>query len=109
MESGKVGRFGDAFSNPGNQFRVEGYLVKSEDIIYEPLNDPSLTKFTMRDQDGVIKEVHLKKSKPQGFEQSESLVLIGKAEGDVFHAADMQMKCPSKYNEEKHKLHEASI
>jgi cytochrome c-type biogenesis protein CcmE len=51
----------------------------------------------------------LKKSKPQGFEMSESLVIIGHAEGDIFVAEEMLMKCPSKYNEENHIIQEAGI
>jgi hypothetical protein len=48
---------------------------------------------------GVIKQVVLHKSKPQDFEKSEQIVLIGKMQGDNFHANDILMKCPSKYND----------
>jgi len=109
MDSGKQGTFAQAFSEPGSQYRIAGQLDKSEAVVYDPLTNPGLTKFSMVDQDGIKRKVHLKKSKPQGFEQSESIVLMGAAQGDIFHAADMQMKCPSKYNEEQHKLKEASL
>ena len=39
--------------------------------------------------------------KPQDFERSEQIVLIGKVQGDEFHASDILMKCPSKYNDGK--------
>jgi cytochrome c-type biogenesis protein CcmE len=37
-------------------------------------------------------------AKPQDFERSEKLVLIGKMENDTFYASKILMKCPSKYN-----------
>jgi len=45
------------------------------------------------------KKVVLHKSKPQDFERSEQIVLIGSAQGDEFHANDILMKCPSKYQD----------
>jgi cytochrome c-type biogenesis protein CcmE len=54
----------------------------------------------MLDDKGVRKEVKLLKAKPQDFERSESVVLIGKVENDTFHAKEILMKCPSKYNEQ---------
>ena len=50
---------------------------------------------------GIAKPVVLHKSKPQDFEKSEQIVLIGKIKDDVFHANDILMKCPSKYNDQK--------
>ena len=58
------------------------------------------TQFTMIDGRGEKRTVMLNKSKPQDFERSESVVIIGKATGDNFHASEMLMKCPSKYKEE---------
>jgi cytochrome c-type biogenesis protein CcmE len=39
-------------------------------------------------------------TKPQDFEKSEQIVVIGKVVGNEFHVAkgDLLMKCPSKYN-----------
>ncbi|HLR33686.1 MAG TPA: cytochrome c maturation protein CcmE [Fodinibius sp.] len=55
--------------------------------------------FYMKDEDGNVRRVIYPKSKPNNFEQATQLVVIGKAEGDIFYAEDMLMKCPSKYNE----------
>ena len=56
---------------------------------------------SMQDLEGRTCTVHLNKAKPQDFERSERLVLIGKANAQgEFEARDMLMKCPSKYNEE---------
>jgi cytochrome c-type biogenesis protein CcmE len=107
--SGKMSDFSEAFENPEREYRVKGVLDRSAEIIYEPTENTSLTVFSMKDDGGQVRRVHLQESKPQGFEQSESIVVIGKAEGDVFIAKDMQMKCPSKYNEDKHMVDQAGI
>jgi cytochrome c-type biogenesis protein CcmE len=90
-----------ALADPSREYHVVGVLDRSADIIYEPTLNANLTTFTMEDLEGRKCVVHLNKAKPQDFERSERLVLIGKAGGDgTFHARDMLMKCPSKYNEE---------
>ncbi len=90
-----------ALSNPGKEYHVVGTLDRSQEIVYEPSMNASLTSFSMRDLQGRTCRVHLAKAKPQDLERSERLVLIGEANanGD-FEARDMLMKCPSKYNEE---------
>jgi cytochrome c-type biogenesis protein CcmE len=90
-----------ALGDPGTEYHVVGVLDRSADIIYEPSLNASLTTFTMKDLNGRSCRVHLAKAKPQDFERSERLVLIGSAtENGEFQARDMLMKCPSKYNEE---------
>lgn len=90
-----------AMANPGKEYHVVGVLDRTQDIVYEPSLNASLTTFTLQDLEGRTCKVHLAKAKPQDFERSERLVLIGEATEDgVFHARDMLMKCPSKYNEE---------
>jgi cytochrome c-type biogenesis protein CcmE len=90
-----------AMKHPGKEYHVVGTLDRSQEIVYEPSLNASLTTFTMRDLNGRTCTVHLAKAKPQDFERSERLVLIGEAnENGEFEARDMLMKCPSKYNEE---------
>ena len=90
-----------AMANPGKEYHVVGVLDRTQDIVYEPSQNASLTTFTLQDLEGRTCKVYLAKAKPQDFERSERLVLIGEATEDgVFHARDMLMKCPSKYNEE---------
>lgn len=108
MDSSEFAGFEEAFNNPGKEYRVSGFLDKTEAIVYEPTLNPGMTKFSMTDKKGQSTQVVLQKSKPTGLENSESIVLIGKAEGQVFVAKDMQMKCPSKYNQEKHLIEQAS-
>ncbi len=92
--------FEQAFENQGKEYHIVGTLDRTADIIYNPEINANLTQFTMIDNTGERRKVMLNKSKPQDFERSESVVLIGKANGDEFHASEMLMKCPSKYKEE---------
>jgi cytochrome c-type biogenesis protein CcmE len=90
-----------ALADPGKEYHVVGVLDRSAEIVYEPSLNASLTTFTMKDLTGKTCRVHLAKAKPQDFERSERLVLIGEANANgEFEARDMLMKCPSKYNEE---------
>ena len=90
-----------AMKHPGKEYHVVGVLDRSQEIIYEPSLNASLTTFTMKDLEGRTCKVRLAKAKPQDLERSERVVLIGKANANgEFEARDMLMKCPSKYNEE---------
>jgi cytochrome c-type biogenesis protein CcmE len=91
--------FTEALAQPGREFHVVGKLDKSRPQVYDPRYNPDEFLFSMVDNKGVTKQVVLHKSKPQDFEKSEQIVLIGKMHGENFHANDILMKCPSKYNE----------
>jgi cytochrome c-type biogenesis protein CcmE len=96
--------FSEALANPGKEYHVVGKLDKSRPLVYEPRINPDEFVFSMIDNKGVAKQVVLHKSKPQDFEKSEQIVLIGKMDGDNFHANDILMKCPSKYNDGKQQI-----
>ncbi|MCC7301937.1 MAG: cytochrome c maturation protein CcmE [Bacteroidia bacterium] len=97
-DAGTYDVFNTAFENPGDEYHVIGTWSSDKELIYEPARDPNLTVFYMRDTAGVEKKIFLHKEKPTDFERSDKLVIIGKAEGDAFHAKEILMKCPSKYN-----------
>lgn len=90
--------FSEALSNPDKEYHVVGKLDKTQPQIYDPKVNPDEFLFSMIDNKGISKQVVLHKSRPQDFEKSEQIVLIGKMNGDNFHANDILMKCPSKYN-----------
>lgn len=91
----------EAFEQPGREFHVVGTLDRSQPIVYEPSVNASLTRFAMVDLNGRKCNVNLAMAKPTDLERSERLVLIGEADASgEFHAKDMLLKCPSKYNEE---------
>ncbi|MDO8999926.1 MAG: cytochrome c maturation protein CcmE [Bacteroidota bacterium] len=93
--------FTEAISNPEKEYHVVGKLDKTQPQIYDPKLNADQFMFTLIDNKGVSKQVVLHKSKPQDFEKSEQIVLIGKIQGNEFHANDILMKCPSKYNDGK--------
>jgi len=93
--------FSAAIENPGKEFHVIGKLVKDKPIVYDTKVDANLFTFYMTDQKGAEKLVTYKGAKPQDFEKSEQVVVIGKMENGNFLASSLLLKCPSKYNDEK--------
>ena len=91
--------FSMANANPGTEYHVVGELDKTFDAVYDPANNPDEFRFSMIDRNGMAQSVVLHKAKPQDFERAEQIVLIGKTEGEEFHAKEILMKCPSKYND----------
>jgi len=93
--------FAAAVDNPGKEFHVIGKLVKDKPIVYDTKVDANIFTFYMTDQKGSEKMVTYQGAKPQDFEKSEQVVVIGKMENGEFLASSLLLKCPSKYNEEK--------
>ena len=85
---------------------VVGKLTKDAagnilDMSYQPQIDPNYFSFTLIDNKGIVQKVVYKNTKPQDFDKSEQVVVIGKMNNGVFSAEKILMKCPSKYNEGK--------
>jgi cytochrome c-type biogenesis protein CcmE len=109
-DSSSYADFDEAYSNPGEEFHVVGKLSEDKEMIYDPLVNPDLFTFWMTDVNGDEHKVVLHKSKPQDFERSEQIVLIGSVQKGDFHANEILMKCPSKYTDgEVQAKQEASI
>jgi len=68
---------------------------------YQPEVDPNLFQFTLKDQKGLVQQVVYYNPKPQDFDRSEKVVVIGKSESGVFVADKILMKCPSKYQNQE--------
>lgn len=98
-DSSTYATFTEAFSQPEEKFHVVGKLSREKEMNYNPEKDANIFTFYMHDNNGIEKKVVLHKSKPQDFERSEQIVIIGKAIGDEFHANEILMKCPSKYTD----------
>jgi len=92
--------FSTAIANEGKTYHVVGTLNKEKDFIFNPEQNANLFGFYLVDNEGKEMKVLFNDSKPQDFEKSEQIVVIGKVKGDEFHVAkgDLLMKCPSKYN-----------
>jgi cytochrome c-type biogenesis protein CcmE len=99
--------FSEAAAKGDKQVKVVGIFDKTQSVEYDANLDADLTKFYVIDSEGKTCYVHLrdKQGKPMGLEMSENVTLEGKMGDDgVFYASHMLMKCPSKYNDQKHSL-----
>ncbi len=56
--------------------------------------------FKIKDENGDVVEVVYDGAKPGNFDQASHVVCVGKYEKDHFHAKNLLVKCPSKYQEE---------
>jgi len=97
-DSSTYASFAIAENHPKKEFHVVGKLNKEKPQDYHPEVNANLFAFYMTDNEGAERKVFLNKTKPQDFERSEQIVIIGKMAGDEFHASDVLMKCPSKYS-----------
>lgn len=105
-----VGTYGDAstFRNfeeagetPDKEVYVKATLLKDKDVVYDAVKDPEKFTFYASDAAGNERKVICMQQKPFDFERSEEIVIIGKVHGDSeFHASSIQVKCPSKYENE---------
>jgi cytochrome c-type biogenesis protein CcmE len=85
---------------------VVGTLLKDangnvEGLIYNPSIDPNHFDFPLKDLKGFTVTVLYLQPKPQDFEKSEQVVVVGKMKGNVFVADKILMKCPSKYEDKE--------
>lgn len=100
--------FGTASEKMGNKFRVAAVLDTTVNgVEYNPLENSNKLVFYAKDQNGAISKVFYYKGKPEGFERSEQLMMVGKMTEQGFICEEMQLKCPSKYEETNHTFAES--
>ena len=97
-ESSTYAPFSTAVSNKGKTYHVVGKLNLEKDFIYDPELNANVFGFYLVDNEGLEMKVLYNGSKPQDFEKSEQVVVVGKYNGSDFIASEVLMKCPSKYN-----------
>jgi len=78
-----------------------GQIVGME---YRPQVDPNYFAFVMIDKNNEEHQVIFPNPKPQDFDRSEQIVVVGNVQGDRFVAEKILMKCPSKYQETEVKV-----
>lgn len=88
--------FAEAAQRSGT-VQVSGYLI--DDNIHYDLGSRQL-QFKLEDEEGTRVPVTYAGVKPDNMEHAESVVVIGKFDGDVFVAERLLVKCPSKYEED---------
>jgi cytochrome c-type biogenesis protein CcmE len=94
--------FKEADEHPARTFHIVGKLDKNKPFLYDAHLNTNLFTFYLVDREGTEHKVMLEKPKPDDFEHSEQIVVIGNAKGNnEFDAKDVLMKCPSKYQDGK--------
>ena len=93
--------FGEAAKTPGKELHIIGTLNRNKPVEYDAQKNANRFSFYMFDEKGLEKRVVYNKPKPQDFEKSEKVVIIGSMKGDEFVATSLLLKCPSKYNSDK--------
>ncbi len=89
--------FSDARMYPGREFHIIGALNRDLPVTEKVEGNTLILSFYLTDRDGEEEEVKYFGAKPQDFEQSDEVVLIGRYELDQFIASSLLLKCPSKY------------
>ncbi len=92
--------FTTAMDNSDEEYHIVGRLNKSKPQNYDPIKDANLFEFYMVDDKGLESKVIYKGTKPDGFDQTEKIVVAGSYDKDHFQASQILMKCPSKYVDE---------
>ena len=98
--SSSYGTFRDA-QNTGGDLHVIGHIDKQKDMVYDAAKDANYFSFYMRDTIGNECKVVYTNTKPEDFDKSDKIVLVGHMSKNVFHASTILMKCPSKYTNDK--------
>lgn len=75
---------------------------------YDPIADANRFEFMLVDTNKVVKKVVYLSPKPQDFDKSEQVVVIGRMQKDYFECNKILMKCPSKYTNEAPDFKEAT-
>jgi cytochrome c-type biogenesis protein CcmE len=89
-----------------DKVHVVGKLKKASDgsivgMYYNPVINPNRFEFILVDNNNEEHPVIYQNAKPQDFDKSEQVVVVGSVNGEVFLADEILMKCPSKYEEKE--------
>lgn len=100
-DSSTYSNFSEASATPGKEFHIIGRLDKNKSIDYDATKNVNRFSFYLIDDKGLEKKVMYNNPKPQDFEKSEKVVVIGSMKKNEFLATSLLLKCPSKYNANK--------
>ncbi|MEI7499975.1 MAG: cytochrome c maturation protein CcmE [Bacteroidota bacterium] len=100
-DSSTYSDFAEAALKPGKELHIIGKLNRAKPMVYDAQKNANQFSFYMVDEKGIEKMVIYNNAKPQDFEKSEKVVIIGSMKGDQFFATSLLLKCPSKYNDKK--------
>jgi cytochrome c-type biogenesis protein CcmE len=100
-DSSTYSNFTESAVTPGKESHIIGRLDKTKPVEYDATKNVNRFSFYLIDDKGIEKKVIYNNPKPQDFEKSEKVVIIGSIKGDDFIATSLLLKCPSKYNANK--------
>jgi len=100
-DSSTYSDFAEAARKPGKDLHIIGKLDRTKPIEYNAEKNANEFSFYLIDEKGLEKQVIYKNAKPQDFEKSEKVVIIGTMQDGRFVAKSLLLKCPSKYNDKK--------
>jgi len=100
-DSSTYSNFAEAARKPGKEFHIIGKLDRSKPLEYDAIKNANQFSFYIVDEQGLERKVIYNNAKPQDFEKSEKVVIIGSMKGEDFVAKSLLLKCPSKYNDQK--------
>jgi cytochrome c-type biogenesis protein CcmE len=81
-------------SRSGKKVQVAGGLVENSTKYLDASEE---LRFDMVDEDGNTMTIHYNGVKPGNFEEAVQIVAVGSFSEGVFHAEQLLVKCPSKY------------
>ena len=91
----------------GKDVHIVAKIDRTKPIEYDQIKDPNYFSFTATDSLGGSVKVVYKDRKPDNFEHSQTLVMNGKMNGDVFECKSILTKCPSKYTDDPNRIQES--
>jgi cytochrome c-type biogenesis protein CcmE len=80
--------------NSGGKVQIAGGLVEDSSRWVEQTQE---LVFRIHDSEGRVLPVHYKGTKPANFEEATEIVAVGSWQDGAFHAEQLLVKCPSKY------------
>jgi cytochrome c-type biogenesis protein CcmE len=98
--AGTYSSFAEARQHPGREVHIIGELIREQPIEEALVEQTLVLRFFMRDSHGEESQVIYFGAKPQDFEKSDQVVLIGRYQEEGFIVSSLLLKCPSKYNPE---------
>lgn len=101
MNSSTYADFNEATAHAGREYHVIGTLSPDRPMHYDAKTNANAFSFYMLDNAGNEMLVKYTDTKPQDFEKLDQLVVIGEMKDGYFEAHKMNLKCPSKYNDDQ--------
>ncbi len=89
----------EALAQPGQSVQVPGKILK-DTVFYDAAKGE--LEFSIQEMNGTrVMPVVYSQPKPENFDTATQVEAVGQYSNGVFHASNLLVKCPSKYNDQK--------